>query len=133
MSASQNLLQQTIGKLKLDSNQTSDDADRISYGIISDIDEATSQVKVRFLKEDKTPGELVTDGFLPLINSLDSIHLIYGPLRPGLLVRIFWRGKIRPRTAMIEIIADENSSFLQKEPQPDEINIGPHYFLSGGI
>lgn len=132
-SAPKNNLQQTIGKIKQEIGQPSNDIERISYGVITEVEPESSQVKVRFLKEDGVAGEMVSESFLPLINSLNAIQMLYGALRPGLLVRIFWRGKIKPRTAIVEVIADEGSSFLKKQPQDNEIETGPYKFLSGGL
>ena len=128
-----NLLQQQFRTLNNDVGQPPDDVERISYGIITEVDLETSQVKVNFLKDDKTQGEPVSKDFLPLINSLNQVSSLFGGLRKGLLVRIYWRGKLRPKTALIEIIGDEDSSFLKKDFETNEIETGPWFFLSGGL
>jgi hypothetical protein len=132
-SAPKNALQQGFTSLNNIASQPPDDIERISYGVIAEVHEESYQVKVNFLKADKTLGEAISDGFLPLLNSLSQIHLLYGALRPGLLVRIYWRGKIKPNTAIIEVIGDEDSSFLQKEIEVNEIETGPWMLLSGGL
>jgi hypothetical protein len=131
--APKNLLQQGLSDLANQVGQPTNENERISYGVIAEVNDETSQVKVRFLTADKTLGELVSDGFLPLLNPLQQIFSNYGGLREGLLVRIFWRGKIKPTTAIIEVIGDEDSSFLQKEFTENDIEVGPHWILSGGL
>jgi hypothetical protein len=131
--APKNLFQQQSNKTANEVGQPPDDIERISYGIVTEVDPQSSQVKVRFLTADKTPGELVSEGFLPILNSLSQIFILYGSLRPGLLVRIFWRGKIKPKTAIIEVIGDEDSSFLAKDFDTNEVNVGPWFIFSGSL
>ena len=133
MTAPRNLLQKQFKQYDNNIGQPSDNIERISYGIITEVNAESSQVKVRFLTADKEYGELVSESFLPVINSLSVIHQLYGSLRPGLLVRIYWRGKITPKTAIIEVIADEDSSFLEKEFDTNEVETGPYILLSGGL
>lgn len=132
--AARNQVQQALSETGKAVGQPQDRQERISYGIISKVNADTSQVKVRMLKADKEPGEEISPQFLPLINSLSEIHHLYGALREGLLVRIYWRGKLGPKNdALIEVIGDEDSSFLKKSPENNEIDIGPFKIFSGGL
>ena len=131
-SSAKNLLQQNLKDISSKLGQPADEQDRISYGIISKVEQETSQVKVRFLLEDGKIGEEVFAGFMPVITPLSQIHHLWGLLREGLVVRIYWKGKLEPQTALIEVIGDEEHKFLNKEPMINEINIGPYRIFSGG-
>lgn len=114
--------------------QPSTSGERISYGVITEVDVNTSQVKVILLKDDGTAGEKVGNGFLPLLTSLDEIYLKFGILRPGLRVRLFWKGRIYPpQTGIVEVIGDESYNFLKKQPAKPEIEIGCYRLFSGGL
>jgi hypothetical protein len=128
----QNQLQQNLNKLNLDVGQPSDDQLQISYGVVSEVDQDTSQVKVKFLLEDGKLGEELSPGFMPVITPLSVIHHLWGLLREGLVVRIYWKGKLEPHKAMIEVIGDEEHSLLNKEPMINEITIGVWKLFSGG-
>jgi hypothetical protein len=131
--APKNSLQQTVQDSTRGVGQPVDEQLRISYGVISEVDEETSQVRVRFLKEDGTAGEPIGPGFYPLINPLHEIHFQYGLLREGLIVRIYWRGKRTPENSIVEVICDEESPFLTKKPERNEIEIGSFKIFSGGV
>ena len=47
--------------------------------------------------------------FFPLLTPLTTIHLLYGPLVPGLRVKIHWIGKIDPKSlVVVEIVSNKN-------------------------
>lgn len=123
--AAKNKLQQYSHDTHRESRQPVDEQDRITYGVISDVDEDTSQVKVRFLKSDGIVGDELSPNFLPLSTPLEQIHLLWGLLRKGLVCRIYWKGKISPRKAIIEVIGNENHKLINQAPVPNEITIGP--------
>jgi len=126
-----NKLQENLKKIKTEIGQPSHENERISYGVIAEVDASTSQVKVRYLQEDLIPGDLVSKCFLPEMNSLDEIHTKYGALRPGLLARIHWRGQVKAKTAIAEVIGEDNLSFLKKDLVYNEIETGPYFLFTG--
>lgn len=123
--AAKNSFQKLLHNTSRDAGSPSDEGNRISYGVISEVNQDTSQVKVRGYDQDGSLGEEITKGFLPILNPLSQVHMNYGLLREGLVVRIFWRGKLEPQNALIEVIGDEELAFLQKKPEPNEIQVGP--------
>lgn len=129
-SAAKNAFQQTLHNTNQSTKNPADQSERISYGVISDVNQDTSQVKVRMYKPDGTTGDEISPGYLPILNPLSQIHLNYGLLREGLVVRIFWKGKLEPQTALIEVIGDETLTFLHKTPEQNSIEIGPFRIFS---
>ena len=133
-SAPKNAMHQAVQQTSKSAKEPSDEQDRISYGVISKVNVESSQVKVRLLKDNgKISEEELTPFYLPLINSLMDIHLRFGMLREGLLVRVFWKGKLKPDNAIIEVIGDEDSDFLKKTPEVNEVTVGSYQIFSGGI
>lgn len=111
-----------------------DEADRISYGEIVEVDAKNSQVKVKMYRESNRGGDfMVMNGaWLPVIQPLQVVHALYGVLRPGLKARIFWKGKHQPKTALIEIIGSETHSILSKLPDANQLDTMPYLSLTGG-
>src|SRR5512145_1929339 len=104
-SAPRNQLEQKVNTISSEASQPSYAQERISYGIISAVDNNTSQVKVTLLLDDGTPGEPLGNGFLPIINPLDQVYLNFGMLRENMRCRIYWRGRnYPPQTGLVEII-----------------------------
>ena len=132
-SAAKNALAQTLHKTANEAGNPADEQVRIGYGAISEVDYDTSQVKVKMYRPDGSPGEELTKGFLPVLNPLSQIHMNYGLLREGLVCRIYYRGKLDPSFALIEVIGDEELSFLQKAPEANEIQIGPFLIFGPGL
>ncbi len=132
-SAPKNQLQQNLHENTREASQPPNEQERITYGVISDVDYESSQVKVKLLKSDGKIGEEITKGFLPLATPLSEIHLLWGALREGLVVRVYWKGKLAPREVIIEVIGDEEHKFLNKTPIQNEIAIGPWRIFSGGL
>lgn len=111
------------------------DQQRIRYGIITAVNKESSQVKVQLFKNTGSP-DIKIENFNPIINSLSQIHLVYGALRKGLLVRFFYRGKEDPISTtrgIVEVIGDEESNFLKRDNKPNVINTGPFKLMSGGL
>lgn len=108
----------------------------IRYGIITNVNES-NMVQVTLLDNNGLPsnsGPIVQGVHLPLTTQLSTILFLFGPLRKGLLCKVSWRGQIDPNnTCMIEIVGDEEHSFLKKEPQPTEVAVGPWKIFSGGM
>jgi hypothetical protein len=132
-SAPKNALEQKLQRTQQEASQPAHEQDRVGYAIITDINPDTSQVKVRLLKADGELGETLPGGFLPLVNPLEDIHLRFGALRKGLVCRIYWRGKLKPKNPLVEVIGDEGYSFLKKKPANNSVDIGPYAVFSGGL
>jgi hypothetical protein len=132
-SAPKNEFQQKFKDVSSQSRNPPDEADRITYGVISEVNFNNGQVKVKKLLADGKIGDEISEGFLPLSTPLSEIHLLWGALREGLVVRVYYKGKLTPRNQIIEVIGDEEHSFLNKEPISNEIEIGPYKIFSGGI
>ncbi len=133
MTSPKNALEQRLTKTHNEATQPAHEQDRTSFAIITEVNQSTSQVKIRLLKADGEPGEVLNGGFLPLINPLGDIHLRFGMLRKGLLCRISWRGRLKPKNPIVEVIGDEDHSFLKKKPAANAVELGPYAIFSGGI
>jgi hypothetical protein len=74
--------------------------------------------------------------FVPILQPLHYVHLVFGALRPGLHVRVLWRGKTRPTgESIIEIISDEDTALFssgKKASESNEINTLPYKIFKGG-
>jgi hypothetical protein len=123
-SAPKNVFQQKLAETSRESTTPSDEADRITYGIISEVNYEKGQVKVRKILADGKIGDEISGSFLPLATSLSEIHLLWGQLREGLVVRVYYKGKLNPKNMIIEVIGDEDHKFLTKEPVKNEIETG---------
>lgn len=133
MSAPKNALEQKLHKQHSEATQPTHEQDRIGYAVITEVNENTSQVKIRLLKSDGDPGDILPGGFLPLLNPLDDIHMRFGALRKGLVCRIYWRGRLKPKNPVVEVIGDEDHSFLKKKPATNAVELGPFAIFSGGV
>lgn len=133
MTAPKNALEQRLNKTHQEATQPAHEQDRIGWAIISEINEDTSQVKIRLLKSDGEPGDVLPGGFLPLINPLEDIHNRFGGLRKNMVCRIFWKGKLNPRNCLVEVIGPEGHSFLKKKPATNRVDVGPYAIFSGGV
>jgi hypothetical protein len=132
VSAPRNVIQKAISDISKKSTQPVQDQLNIRYGVITKVSDDTSQVKVKLYTNAGKP-DLEIQGFLPLINPLSEIHLLWGKLAPGLAVRVFFRGKENPQTGIVEVIGDEGLDFLKKERKANILNTGPYKLLSGGL
>jgi hypothetical protein len=132
--APRNSIEQKMGHIASEASQPSYVQERISYGVITEVNTDTSQVKVTLLLDDGSTGEQVGNGYLPLIQPLDVVYLNFGSLRNGLRVRVYWRGRqYPPQAGLVEVVGDENYNFLAKEPQTPEVEIGPFKIFSSGF
>jgi hypothetical protein len=130
-SSPKNILQQRLHETTREAGDPPDELERISYGVITEVDYETSQVKVRKFLEGGRMGDMVSDGFLPLATPLSEIHLLWGLLREGLVVRVYWRGKLAPKNVLIEVIGDEDHKLLRKAPESNEVQVGPWRLFNG--
>ena len=130
-----NLQQDSRSTSASQGRQPSDEQDRVRYGVITETND-NNLVKVSLLNADgDSDGKNIVQGaFLPLMNPLAQIHMIWGSLREGLICRVWWRGKLEPNAStVIEIIADEEHNFLKKETESNEVNTQPYALFTGGI
>lgn len=130
-----NKLQQKFKHIAQQTGQPGEEQDRISYGIISEVHEETGQVKLKVFQTKEEGGDLELLGFHPMIHERHVVHLLFGPLRSGLYVRIFWRGKsIRSSTRIrAEVIGGDH--YLPRQQEADEcmIEVGNYKIFSGGV
>jgi len=108
-----------------------DAGDRISYGIITDVNFANYQVKVRVLGN-RRHAKLENE-WQSLITQQDEIFLRWGQLRKGMYCRIHWRGAIEAKYGFIEIIGDEETNLLKQSDKKNEVKTFPYKFLGGGL
>jgi hypothetical protein len=132
-SAPKNVFQQRFHETSRVARNPSDEADRITYGVISAVNHNNGQVKVRRILTDGKIGNEISGGYLPLSTPLSFIHHNFGALREGLVVRVYYKGKLNPKNVIIEVIGDEDHVFLNKIPAENEIQIGPWRILAGGL
>lgn len=116
--------------------QPSEEQDQFRFGIVTNVNKH-NLATVKFLNANGEPeGQDIAEGsYLSIITPLNVINHLYGSLRKGLMCRIWFKGKLKPKAAstFIEIIGDEDFSFLKKEPEDNEITIGPYRIFSGGL
>lgn len=133
--AGKNKLHQSLHETHVQSQSPTDDSHNWSYGAITAVNNETSQVKVKLFSSDSEleDAEILGGAYLPLLNPLINIHQNWGALREGLIVRVHWRGKMDPKTCIVEVVADEETSFLSKEATPNELPTGPFRIFAGGF
>ena len=130
---------------KIASGEQPDTGLRISYAVIEEVDHDTSRVRVKIFDGQSNPQDKRSGSdnkgtnqgrWYPVLQPLYIIHHLFGSLRKGLIVRVFWRGKTEPGSeAVVEVISDATrSEFLagNKEPRSNELAVGPHRFATGG-
>jgi hypothetical protein len=132
-SAPKNILQQKLHETSRDSTMPSDDAERIMYGVISEVNYNSGQVKVKKILTDGKIGDEISSGFVPLVTPLSVIHQQFGALREGLVVRVYYRGSLSPKNIMVDVIGEEGYKFLSKEPIKNEVDIGPYRIFGGSM
>lgn len=134
-----NEIRRARSSTSLEASRPHSEAFREAYGRIFKVD-GDSNVSVRLFK-DRSGYDLeddpISEGeFLPLINSLTEIHLLYGELRPNLVCRITWTGEHTPDISLspilVQIVSDIGERFGSKKPKENVLNIGAYRFLSGG-
>jgi len=105
-------------------------SDHISYGKIVGVNYNTYQVQVQL--RGYRPGEIMGQGFWPLITQIEDIFHRYGQLRKGMTVRVHWKGKERAVFAVVELIGDENADFFTQKDRKNEEPTVPFKLFSGG-
>jgi hypothetical protein len=132
-SAPKNKLQKALHETNRRASQPPDEQVKITYGVISEVNNKNGQVRVKELLADGKTGKEISGKFLPLTTPLSEIYLLWGALREGLVVRVYSRGKLTQRNAIIEVIGDEDHSFVTKVPYQNEIGIGPYKIFGAAI
>ena len=129
-----NIFQKTLKESHEKAGQPSDQQERISYGEIVDVNK-DSQLKVKMYKsKGRGTDLLIMDGaWLPLLQPLNVIHVLYGRVHVGMKVRIFWTGKNEPKTAIIEVVGDADHNIEIKSPESNRFDTLPFKILSGGL
>lgn len=131
---SRNKLHSHFRKLDVEASSPNDDQQKVSIGVISDVRTEDGQVKVRLFERNGEPGEEILGGvYLPVLQSFDYIHKLFGQLRKGLYVRVWWKGKLEPRNCLVEIIGDENTNFIKKDVKHNDMETGVYKFFMGGL
>lgn len=106
-------------------------ADHISYGIITDVNFADYQVKVKLFGDREHPA--LENEWQALVTQQDEIFLRWGQLRKGMHCRVYWRGQAEARKGFVEIVADEDASFTRQKDKKNEVDTMPYKFLGGGL
>ena len=106
-------------------------ADHLSYGKITDVNYAKYQVKVSLFND--VPHPELEKNWQPLITQQDEIFLRWGQLRIGMVCRVHWTGRKQALRGFVEIIGDENTSFVEQEDRENNVPTRPYKFLGGGF
>ncbi len=99
----------------------------IEYGIITDVNYENCKVKVMRLS---TGEELINgkDNFHWLLNPITEIHMLYGPLMPGMKCRIHWEGKPGSgpgKNVTVEILGSTSDRLDEKKYLANTLDVGP--------
>jgi hypothetical protein len=137
--AAKDKLNATLDSQAVKSGSPSDEQLRVSYGEIFKVHEERSTVDITLFgrnTDEAKEGEKIFE--VPLLHPLHFYHLVYGQLRAGLCVRLFWRGgRQKPgREAIAEVISNNACTIFRsgkKEYEPNTINTGPWQIFSGGL
>ena len=98
----------------------------IEYGMITEVDYETCKVKVMRL----TTGKELVNGegnFHWLLNPITEIHMLYGPLMPGMKCRIHWEGPpgSEPgKNIAVEVLGSTTDRLDEKEYASNTIAVG---------
>lgn len=139
----QNKIAQSFDSTNQRAGEPKDEQLRLSYGVIVDVDTETNKAfidifgeggkRIRIGSTDRNEaGALVS-----IMQPMTVIHHLFGSLRKGLIVRVFWKGKHVPgKEAVAEIISDDPSAEFvtgNKGARSNELNTGPHDIFTGGV
>lgn len=140
---STNVVQKSFDKSNQRAGEPKDEQLRISYGVITEVNEDNMTVRVDIFDrggQRKRVGAsgLRGDGaFLSLLQPITIIHTLYGALRKGLVVRLFWRGKHFPvAESLVEIISDAGEeTFIsgKKKVRSNELSTQVYEIFTGGV
>ena len=138
-----NVVAGRFDNVRQEAGAPADEQLRISYGEIVEVDEGTLRVRVNiYNRRGKSTRLGATQAqekgiFIPILQPLSLIHHLYGSLRKGLTVRVFWRGKNAPASeAVADIVSDLSIVELlsgSQSPRSNELTTGPHDIFTGGV
>lgn len=120
-----------------------DEQQRVSFGQIAEVNEDTQRVRVdifgrngnlkRLGKTERNPE----GPYIPVLQPLQVIHHLFGSLRKGLIVRVWWRGKQAPASeAIAEIVTDQEGAVFftgEESARSNELATSPHEIFAGGV
>lgn len=114
--------------------QPNQDSLNLRYGTIHTISEDKNRLSVRYCDSAGKDLDEISPMF-PYINPMSQIFLLWGALREGLAVRVFFKGRDgKTDQGIIEIIGDEHPrTFLAKDIKANELETGPYLLISGGL
>ena len=99
----------------------------IEYGIITEVDYNTCKLKVERL----TSGKELKNGknnFHWLLTPINEIHMLYGPLVPGMKCRIHWEGVAGSEpgnNVAVDILGNKVDRLDNKDYKANELKVGP--------
>jgi len=139
-----NPVQKTFDQSMQRGGEPKDEQVRISYGVVADVDEDKSTVRVDIfdrggnrIRIGAGPDQQGEGALLPILQPITVIHQLYGALRKGLIVRIYWRGKHIPgRESVVEVISDAGEAIFgtgRKKTRSNELATQVHEIFTGGI
>lgn len=139
-----NTVQKSFQQNTQKASEPKDEQLRVSYGVIAEVNEDNSLVRVDVFDRNQQkirlgvgPNGKGKGAFVPILQPITMIHQQFGALRKGLLVRVFWRGKHYPAAeSIIEIISDAGEEIFtkgQKKPRSNELATGPCGIFTGGM
>jgi len=139
-----NRIQSGFDKTNQKAGDPVDDQQRWSFGIIADVNEENSRIRVDFFerKGKKVRLGAGVDGegdgaFIPILQDITDIHQRFGRLRKGLLVKVYWKGKHFPTSdSVAEVISDSPEAIFasgRKEPRSNEVSTSSWRIFLGGV
>ena len=140
----ENVVQKAFDTSMQRAGEPKDEQLRISYGVICDVNEDNSTVRVDTFDRGGNRTRIGSgadqsgDGaLLPILQPITLIHQMFGSLRKGLVVRIYWRGKHIPgRESVVEVISDAGESVFatgRKKTRSNELAVAVHEMFMGGV
>lgn len=140
MTVPRNVRENKLKHIDTKAGDPADQQDRISYGEITEVIAKNSQVYVKMYGD--TDTYLLADQAhpkgkpVPVIQPLGIINSLYGGLSVGMKVRIFWVGKNDAKSALVEVIGNEDfnlKGIYNKEPESNRQDTLPYLSISGGV
>lgn len=139
-----NIIQKTFDQSLQRAGEPADEQLRISYGVIAEVDEDNSTVRVDIFDKGGNririgagPDSKSQGSLLPIIQPITEIHHRFGSIRKGLIVRVYWKGKHVPgKDSLIEIISDAGESIFgsgRKDVRSNELATQVHEIFTGGL
>lgn len=104
----------------------------VSMATIVEIHKDEAKVQVRIVGEKE---KFANGAWIPVIQSIETIYLLFGQLRKGMIARVFWQGK-NPREARwgyADVVGEETSNALKQQMHHNEVESSPYKFTSGGL